>query len=290
MSQDYFHRFLFENAAMRGGLVRLEASWRAVLAEHGYPDFAAEPLGQALAATLLMSATLKNDSTLILQVRGDGPVSLLVAQATSKRTVRGLARWREDSGEPDETDALGNGHLVMTIVQSDGQRYQGVTALQGEGLAAALENYFQQSEQLQTRFWLAADREAAAGLMIQELPGRPAPDDDDIRARILMLADTLTHEELLKLPAEDLLRRLFHEEQPRLFEPEPVAFRCTCSRDKIADTLRAIGREDIESLLDEHDLVEVDCEFCNRHYAFDRVDVAGLFIDGPVRDDSATRH
>ncbi len=279
MSQDYSHRFLFEQAAMRGGLVQMEASWRAVLAEHGYPDFAAKQLGQALAATLLMSATLKHDGALILQTRGDGAVSLLVAQATSARQVRGLVRWREGMAETGG-DALGSGHLVMTIVQQDGQRYQGVTSIDGQGLAAALENYFRQSEQLRTRFWLAADGERAVGMLIQELPGGVA--DDDARTRIEMLADTLTDKELLSLPAETLLRRLFHEEPLRLFEPEPVAFRCSCSREKIGETLRALGRKDIEALLAEQGSVQVDCDFCNRHYTFDRVDIARLFVEGSV--------
>ena len=177
-------------------------------------------------------------------------------------------------------DALGSGHLVMTIVQQDGQRYQGVTSIDGQGLAAALENYFRQSEQLRTRFWLAADGERAVGMLIQELPGGVA--DDDARTRIEMLADTLTDKELLSLPAETLLRRLFHEEPLRLFEPEPVAFRCSCSREKIGETLRALGRKDIEALLAEQGSVQVDCDFCNRHYTFDRVDIVRLFVEGSV--------
>ncbi|AKH21227.1 Hsp33 family molecular chaperone HslO [Sedimenticola thiotaurini] len=270
-SQDQLHRFLFESLNIRGEIVQMDASWKAVLERYAYPATVRDQLGQAMAAVILLSATIKYDGSLILQAQGKGPLHTLVAQATRERTVRGLARWEGDPPTGDLASLYGNGQMMLTVINQGGDRYQGIVGLEGSTLADALERYFNDSEQLASRFWLVADGERAAGLFLQQLPAEG--DSQEGWQRIGLLADTVTPEELLNLPVQTLLHRLFHEEQVRLFEPEPVAFRCTCSRERIGDSLRAMGREELLAILEEQGAIDVDCDFCNKHYQFDAVDV-----------------
>lgn len=285
---DQLRRFVFEGARVRGAVVHLDASWLAVLDRHSYPPAVQRPLGQALAAAVLLSSTIKFEGALILQVEAEGPLRTLVAQATDQRTLRGLARW---AGEVPEhvglEETFGPGRVVLTASAPGGERYQGVVALEGENLAGALETYFVQSEQLPTRLWLAADGRRTTGLLLQRLPGTSA--DDDTWPRAVALADTLRDSELLDLSAEPLLYRLFHEERVRLFDAEPVSFRCGCSRERIEGLLRSLGRDEVDAALTEQGVIEVTCEFCNRVYRIDAVDAAVLFHEhgGVV---SSTRH
>ncbi|MES9874832.1 MAG: Hsp33 family molecular chaperone HslO [Candidatus Sedimenticola sp. 6PFRAG7] len=272
---DQLHRFLFDGLDVRGELVQMDASWKAILERYSYPENVRNQLGQAMAASLLLSATIKFEGSLILQVQSKGPLTTLVAQATHQRTVRGLARWQGDVPDGDLANTYGPGQMVLTIDNIGKERYQGIVGMEGEALAHTLEAYFEKSEQLATRLWLAADGERAAGLFIQEMPGEQKHEDD--RQRIAMLADTVTPDEMLTLTPEELLHRLFNEEQVRLFDPEPVAFRCGCSKERIATTLRAMGYADVKEILDSHGKIQADCDFCNRQYNFDKVDVEQIF-------------
>lgn len=285
---DSLHRFLFEDIGVRGELVQLDASWRAVLARHEYPEAVRSQLGQALAAVSLLSATIKFQGSLILQAQGRGPLTTLVAQATHGRMLRGLARWQGEVPEGNLRDTFGDAHLVLTIQNQGADLYQGIVAMEGDSLADSLRGYFEQSEQLRTRLWLCADGRRAVGLLLQELPAR-AGDADDWE-RVALLAQTVTARELLELPAETLLYRLFNEEKVRLFAPEKMMFRCGCSRERIETVLRSLGRDEVESLLAEQGQVLVDCEFCNRQYAFDAVDVERLLREDAPLALSATRH
>lgn len=285
---DALHRFLFQGTEVRGELVHLDASWRAVLARHPYPASVREPLGEALAATMLLTGTLKFDGALILQIQGEGPLRTLVAQATHGRTIRGLARWEGDVPHGGLEAVFGSGRLVLTLEPEVGERYQGIVPLVGANLAEALETYFRTSEQLGTRLWLAAGPDRAVGLLLQRLPGTAGTPDD--WTRIVTLASTLTPEELTELPTTTLLGRLFHEEDLRLFDSEPVAFRCTCSRSRIEDTLRALGQEEVDAVLQEQGGVEVSCEFCNRTYRWDLVDARQLFAAPTRHEIPAGRH
>lgn len=286
--RDQLNRFLFDRCGVRGALVHLDAAWQAVLARHPYPPAVQPVLGEAMAAVLLLTATLKFEGALILQLQGDGPVTSLVAQATHRRTVRGLARWHGEVTPGPLAALLGDGRLVLTLQASTGEPYQGVVPLTGDRLATAIEGYFATSEQLPTRLWLAADGRRATGLMLQRLP--VAHDDADGWERVCHLADTVRPTELTDLPARTLLHRLFHEEDLRLFEPEPVAFRCACSRERIGATLRALGRAEIDGIVAEQGAVEVTCEFCNRVYRFDGVDAGELFADAVPTGGPTTRH
>ena len=291
---DTLRRFIFERFAVRGYLVRLDAAWRALMEQHAYPDAVRDALGEAVAATLLLGATLKFEGLLTLQMQGPGPMHLLVVQATHGRAVRGVARWRGGVASSALDQLTGGGQLTVTIENPDrSSRYQGIVPLSGARLADCFEDYFARSEQLATRLWLVADAERAAGLLLQRLPSgasassaeleHSAAAGDEDWSRVLQLAATLTAAELASLPAAELLRRLFHEEDVRLFEPGPVFFQCSCSRERVSAILRSLGAAELHAALAAQGRVEVRCEFCNRAWAFDAVDVAGLFAaSGPV--------
>jgi molecular chaperone Hsp33 len=286
---DCLHRFVFEHTDVRGELVHLDASWRAVLERQHYPAPVRELLGQALAAASLLSATIKFDGFLHLQLRGDGPVDLVLVEVTAQRTVRGLAHWSGEVPRASLAAQVGKAWLTLTIDPGgERERYQGLVAVEQDTLAATLEDYFRQSEQLATRLWLAADARCAAGMLLQRLP-ESSPDPDAWK-RDVMLGETLTASELLTLPTRELLRRLFHEEDLRLFEPEPVIFRCRCSRERIATVLRGLGYAEVRDILEEQGEVSVTCEFCRLTQVFDAVDVERLFAASDQPDVPATRH
>ena len=286
--QDSFQRFVFEGMGVRGEMVHLDSSWQAILDRHPYPSSVQAQLGQAMAAVVLLSATIKFQGSLILQAKSDGPLHTLVAQATHNRTIRGLAQWREEPPVgADLHQTFGNGWLVLTIQNEGAEPYQGIVGLEGANLASAIQSYFSRSEQLETKLWLAADEERAVGLFVQELPTQHGDRED--WDRITMLADTVTDEELLRVPAEDLIYRLFNQEQIRMFPAESVNFRCGCSRDRIADMLLSLGKSEVDAIIQDVGSIEVGCEFCNRRYRFDSVDAKSLFAE-QVLPASQTRH
>lgn len=286
---DSLQRFVFERTDVRGELVHLDASWRAVLERRSYPAPVRELLGQALAAVTLLSATIKIDGFLHLQLRGNGPLELLLVEVTAQRTLRGLARWSGDVPAAPLGAQVGKAWLTLTIDPgARRERYQGLVAVEQDSLAATLEAYFRQSEQLATRLWLAADARRAAGMLLQRLPA--ATPDADAWNRQVVLGDTLTTSELLTLPTNKLVRRLFHEEDMRLFEPEPVSFRCRCSRERIESMLRGLGYHEVRDILEEQGAVSVTCEFCSQTQVFDAVDVERLFAACDQPEVPATRH
>lgn len=306
--RDCLHRFLFEHYPIRGHIVHLDASWRALLEHREYPRAIRDTLGEAVAASVLLAATLKFEGTLSLQLQGQGPMHLMLAQCSDELGVRAVARYRE----PAEGDQLssdlqmlsGEGRLTVTLENEDlSQRYQGIVPLDGSRLAGCLQGYFENSEQLPTRLWLHADEKGVSGMLLQRLSddsvaartgaataGETRPDFDDAWHRVQLLADTLKPEELGKLTDREILRRLFAEDDVRMFESAPVFFRCRCSRERVVGMLRAVGAEEIRSVLAERGSVEVRCDFCNRAYQFDSVDVEQIFAAATPADASATRH
>ena len=279
---DTLTRFLFEHAPVRGELVSLDATWREVLRHADYPLPLQTLLGELMAAAALLTAILKFDGSMILQMRGNGAVKLVVVEATSQRTLRATAKW--DGAVPDGAleALLGEGNFVITLDQSANGKpaYQGIVPLLGASVAEVLEHYMQSSEQLDTQISLATNDQRAAGMLIQRLPGVEARDADGWN-RARLLAATLKPEELLGLPAETILHRLFVEEDLRVFEGERVSFSCTCSRERVGDMLKMLGQDEVESVLAERGEIEVRCEFCNRMYRFDAVDAAQLFVAVP---------
>jgi molecular chaperone Hsp33 len=312
--RDCLHRFIFEQYPIRGHLVHLDAAWRALIEHRDYPPAIRDTLGEAVAASLLLAATIKFEGVLSLQLQGDGPVHLMLAQCTSGLGVRGLARCRDGvyrgagtgvrsgagTGAVGIADLIGAGNLTVTLETDDGsQRYQGIVPFAGQRLAESLQVYFENSEQLPTRLWLHADATGASGMLIQRLPNedaRPRAELVDIAAvddawrRLQLIGETLTPGELSSLRDEQILRRLFNEDDLRLYEPAPVYFRCRCSRERVASMLQGLGETETRSVLEERGEVEVRCDFCNRAYLFDAVDVAQLFNTGVAADSGSSVH
>jgi len=276
---DTLRRFIFEELPVQGRHVHLDATWRAALERQDYPAPVRALLGETMAAAALLSATLKFEGNITLQIQGAGPVHLLVVQCTSGLKLRGLARWNGEVGAADFRGLVGDGRLTMTIEQNGkAERYQSIVPLEGDSLSASLESYFERSEQLATRLWLTAGDGSASGLLLQVMPDRKA--DADAWQHVTVLSDTLKQSELTGLSAQELLRRLYNEDDVRLFEGAPVAFRCQCSRDRIEDTLRSLGHAEVDSILREQGRVDVDCEFCGKRYSLDAVDIESLFSGG----------
>lgn len=273
---DTLRRFIFDHLPVQGRHVHLDASWRAAMERQDYPPPVRALLGETMAAAVLLSATLKFDGNITLQIQGTGPVHLLVVQCTSNLNLRGLARW---SGEPADSgfrELVGGGRLVMTIEQhGKAERYQSIVPLEGDSLSASLERYFERSEQLATRLWLTAGDGSASGFLLQMMPDRQG--ESDAWQHVTVLSDTLKQAELADLSAQEILHRLYNEDDVRLFEGAPVAFRCQCTRERIEDMLKGLGHDEVQSILKEQGSVTVDCEFCGRHYSFDLVDVESLF-------------
>lgn len=297
--RDTLHRFLFERYPIRGHLVHVDAAWRALIEHRRYPDTIRETLGEAVVASLLLAATIKFEGVLSLQLQGDGPVHLLLAQCTSGLGVRGLARYRDLNNTDDFRirDLIGAGNLTVTLETDDGaQRYQGIVPIEGERVADSLQAYFQNSEQLPTRLWLHADAQGASGMLLQKLPGTSSVSAADAAAiedawrRVQLIGETLTPEELRTLEDAEILQRLFNEDDLRLFEPSPVYFRCRCSRERVAGMLQGLGEAETRSVIAERGKVEVHCDFCNRAYLFDAVDVAQLFKSALAADSGSSVH
>jgi molecular chaperone Hsp33 len=278
---DVLHRFLLERAGVRGTWVRLGPAWREVSGRADYPPALHALLGQALAASALLTGNIKLDGVLSIELKSSGALRLLFAECNDRGRLRGLARWNEPLPEPLALDALPDAVMAITIGNVDrDQRYQGLVDLRHAGLAESLENYFVKSEQLPARILLAADGAHAVGLMLQKMPdegGRDAALDDDAWSRVLHLTATLGIDELLNTAPEQLVYRLYHEESARLFEPRTLAFGCSCSRERVTAMLRSLGRDEIEAaLVARGDEIEVICEFCAQHYHFDRIDAEHL--------------
>jgi len=287
---DSLQRFIFEHAPIRGEMVQLAATWQAVTERHDYPAPLRQVLGELMAAGALLAATLKFEGTMILQLHGSGPVKLIVVECSSGHAMRSTAKWDGDIPEGNLRTLLGNGRFAISLVPESGQQsYQGVVDLNADSIAAALEHYMATSEQIATRIWLASDDNRSAGLLLQKLPERESA-DDDAWPRAEHLASTVKPEELLGLEPQQLLHRLFHEEDLRVFEPRPVFFRCSCSRDRVVGMLRMLGRDEVRGVIAERGEVEVHCEFCNRRYAFDAVDSEAIFAADIAAAAARTRH
>ena len=286
---DTLRRFLFENAPIRGERVHLDASWSSVLERHDYPPLLRQLMGELTAAAVLLAATLKLDGSLLLQIQGSGSIKLLVVECSGDLRLRATAKW-EGELQGSLPELFGDGRFVITLIQQDGKpAYQGIVELEGESVAEILQNYMSRSEQLQTRLWLAVDEHSASGMLLQKLPDQ-AEADSDAWSRYTQLADTLHEEELMQLSTEALLHRLFHEEDVRLFDVQPVSFHCSCTRDNVAQMLRMFGVEEVESILTERETIEVYCEFCNHRYEFDKVDAAQLFSATAQLEAGKTHH
>lgn len=298
-SKDSLQRFLFEHLSIRGDIVQLQASWQAILANHDYPEPVRNLLGQMLVASVLLTATLKLKGRMSIQIQGSGSIPFLVVECSHERAIRGLAHFHDEIPQGNLKTLVGNGQMAITLEPDDGrERYQSIVELTGDTLADALAHYLHISEQLDTQLWLFSGTDSAGGLLIQKLPEQKTnlrsnhitPVDEDAWNRIEQLSSTIRAEEISKLDAREIMHRLYHEEDVRVFESEPVFFRCSCSKERVANMLRTLGYEEVTSIIRERDNVHVACEFCNHKYEFDAVDAEQLFIKGVSPDMPATQH
>lgn len=297
---DQLQKFMFEAAPVRGEVVTLEKTWQEILMRRDYPAPIRALLGEMMAAAALLSANIKFDGTLVIQMLGDGPVKMLVVQCHADLSMRATAKLAtgydalsDATSLTELVNANGRGRCVITLDPREklpGQQpYQGIAPLTDandgalDSVAQVLEHYMRRSEQLDTRLWLAANERRAIGMLLQKLPGdggivpRAAQTDADTWDRVCHLGSTLNAEEMLAADPDTLMRRLFWQENVSRFDPAPARFACTCSRKKVGGMLHMLGRDEIDSILVERGYVEVHCEFCNQRYEFDTVDAAQLF-------------
>jgi molecular chaperone Hsp33 len=285
MTLDYSQRFIFEDTDIRGELVHLEHSLQAVMHHHAYPPAVGRLLGEFLAASVLLGSTVKFKGRLVLQVRSEGSIRLLVAECQHDGNIRGIARFSEQLGDESFAQLLSQGTLVITIEPAVGQSYQSLVPLTGVNLAACLEYYFQQSEQLATRIWLAADEQRAGGLLLQQLPSQLV-EDAQVRAEqwqhSVILAATTKAVELLGLAAGELLQRLYVQDPIRMLALKPISFSCSCSATRTANALLLLGQAEVEAIFAEEPVVAMACEFCGQQYQFTEDSLAAIVREGEI--------
>ncbi len=292
---DTLHKYLALDHATRVQAVRLTDTWRTGLAHQDHPPVLQRLMGELSAAAVLLAGNIKFNGSVVLQLQGNGPVRLIVVECTTDLGLRATAHVREDAGIPDDgtlqtlLNADGQGRFMVMLDperrETGAPAYQGIVPLEGETVADALEHYMRNSEQLDTRMWLAADERHCAGFLLQRLPeagGRAAESAEEPSwDRFVALAETLQAAELLDEDTDTLIHRLFWQDELRMFEPQAVRWHCPCSRDRVANMLRTLGRAEIDSILSEQEQVRIACNFCGKPYVFDAVDCAMLFTDGP---------
>jgi molecular chaperone Hsp33 len=278
--QDKQHHFLIETCDVSGQLVQLDQTWLAARERTQYPPVVEQILGEAFVSAVLLAGMLKMEGKCTLQVRGDGPVHLLVVQVNSDGDCRGLARWSSEPTGADISTVFGKDATMSIAIESTeyAEPYQGIVPLEGDTLADAMAYYLSNSQQLQTQLTMTVDGDTACGLLLQKLPvDKNRVDAEDGWPRATHLASTVTDQELVELAPEELLKRLFFEEEVRLYDAHNIRFHCACSRERTGNMLIGIGQDEVSSILEEQGEVSITCEFCDENYRYDAVDVAGLF-------------
>lgn len=289
---DNLQKFMIEDANVRGELVELSDTWQQVLTRHSYPPAVQVILGELYAASILLSANLKFDGTMIMQIYGDGPIKLMVVECDSQLRMRATVKLADHAVIADNatlTDLIhahGEGRFIITLdpngKQEGQQAYQGIVPLEGDSIATVIENYMLRSEQLDTKIWLAADGKIARGMLLQKLPNiggnvKKTNQDAENWNRAVMLGSTLKQDELLNTDIKTLMHRLFWEEDVRVFDVEHPQFQCNCTREKVGNMLRMLGEEEISSAISELGKLDINCDFCGKHYGFDKIDCTQLF-------------
>lgn len=300
---DSLQHFLFEDSLnkpmpIRGNIVHLNRSYQQVLQHQSLPLVLKQVLGELMAASVLLSSTLKMEGVMVLQLQSKGALKLLVVECSSDLKLRATAKWDDNwSIEVDKLsflELIGHGQFVITLDPTEGEPYQGIVPIEGETIAEMLQNYMLRSQQIDTSLWLHCDGESAAGMLLQKLPNIAENDhytqDEDAWNRMNYLANTVINDELQHLSAESLLSRLFAEEDVRLFEKKPTQFSCSCSKTKVGSMLRMLGIAEVNSILAEQGKIDVNCDFCNKHYAFDSIDAAALFANEAALIASKSTH
>jgi molecular chaperone Hsp33 len=293
VEKDQLDRFLFEDRNVRGEVVKLHDSYQGILDSYDYPPIIQDLLGELMAAACLLTATLKFEGEVSLQIQSEGLVKYVVINGTHDQKLRGVARWNEQFKLPSSfSELFRKGYLAITLAPKDGERYQGIVALDKPTLAECLEDYFLQSEQLLTKVSLRTQRDnnnnVAGGMLLQVVPensetsqSHENPDFDHLGH----LMNTLKNEELFSLPTAEVLHRLYHEEKIRLFDAQPVTFKCDCSKERSAIALQNVSKADLLEIVAEEGAVVMNCQFCHQEYRFDAVDVENIHADNVVADE-----
>ena len=296
--KDLLQRFLFENLPIRGELAHLEKSYQTIINQHNYPPAIRRLLGEALVISVLLSATIKFNGRLTVQFRGKGNLKLLLAQCTDQFQIRGLAQWDGDVSYEDLMNSFEEGILAIMLDSPKSKSpYQGVVSWKGNSLVESIEHYFKHSEQLITKLWLAVTEKEAAGLLLQVVPGAdkaaPKMEKDFVDFHwdaLQQLSSTLQSDELLHLDHLTLLRRLYPEQEVRVFPSVPIEFRCTCSLERSEEAIALLGREEAEEELRDKQKIIVTCDFCSQEYIFDRSTVEKIFAKKTMQSNHKHLH
>lgn len=279
---DSIQRFMFAEAPVRGEIVHLESSLHTIFLQHNYPEHIQNILGEALVCVVLMTNTIKFQGTLTLQFQSEGALKTVVAKCDHNHHIRGFVDWDRECSPEQVVEEFMSGSLVLTIAPEQQKPYQSIVPLQGKSIAAALEYYFAQTEQLATRLWCAVTNTQAAGMMLQLMPTEGSK-DDELRLRenfwehATKLGETITAAELLTCDNTTLLHRLYHQETIHLYDAEQVSFQCTCSQERMSNAVRMLGEEEAYAILSTNQIIEVKCEYCSNAFSFDKTAVQALF-------------
>lgn len=278
MHTDQLHPFIFEHSAVRGNCAQLSVSLASALQHQSLPPALKKVIGELTVATTLLTSTLKMDGKLILQLQSQGALQLLVVECTSSLEIRATAKTQGELMGTHLPDWIKNGQLVITLMPREGEPYQGIVPLEGDSIATMLENYMLRSQQIDTRLWLCAEGDQAAGLLLQKLP-QVKDSDADCWNRVQHLAATVTDRELLSFDSARLLQTLFAEEEVRLFAGREIRAFCSCSHENVTNMLQLLGQAEVQSIIDEQGSVQIHCDFCNKEYLVDEEEALGLFTD-----------
>ena len=287
MANNTLNRYLFDDMSVRGELVQLDSTYKRIISSKEYPAAVEKLLGELLIATTLLTATIKFEGSITLQLQGDGPVSLVVINGDNNQQVRGIARWDGDIPQnANVRELMGSGYLVINIEPKQGERYQGIVGLENDSLSEIIENYFERSEQLKTRIWIktGVDQgiEKAAGMLLQVMPDGTGTEDDF--EHLEQLTNTVKDDELFSLEAQELLYRLYNQEKVQLFTPKEVVFHCGCSRERSGAAIITLNPTEIEEILAEEGHISMHCDYCGSNYDFNKEQIDQLLINANSSD------
>lgn len=275
---DSLQRFIFEKANIRGEIAHVKETYQMIMSQRPYPPMVRNLLGEALISCLLLVGSIKFEGELSLQFQGDKRLPLVLVQCDHQLNMRAFAGYQEGLEVIDYAEAFLKGQMVLTINQyKQTQSYQSIVPIQSTSMSENLTHYFAQSEQVATQVWLAVDEDRAAGMLLQLMPGEDTQQREQFWEYAVVLGQTVNEKELLTLDNQTLLHRLYHETELRLFDSRAINFRCRCSEEKMKEVLRILGAEDAKRLLQEREKIEINCDFCNKHYSYDAIDIAMLF-------------
>ena len=276
--EDTLQRFMFEHASIRGEIAHLDETYKTIIQQQPYPAMVRHLLGQALVSCVLLTGSIKFEGQISLQFQGDKRLPLLLVQCDHQLQLRGYAKYQSDDDTIDYDAAFLAGKMVLTITQDNQtQAYQSVVPITSVHMADNLMYYLAQSEQISSRVWLAVDDERASGMLLQLMPDKDTQQREEFWEYAVQIGQTISEHELLTLDNPTILYRLYHETELRLYPARLVCFKCRCNEERMKQALTVLGETDVRQLLQEKGIIDVQCDFCNRHFTFDAIDVTLLF-------------